>query len=234
MSISNFGISSACSAYATSNVYEPANLASVEKQEAFAEEKTSFVNNEINDEAIISDEARAKLEEEKQNNVSEKTDSAKTSNKFNEEMTSAEKALISKLKARDIEVKNHEQAHMSAAAGLSVSGPSYEYEVGPNGQKYAVGGEVSIGFVQSNNPEENIAKAEQMKNAALAPAQPSGQDRAVARNADKIIQMAKQALTEQQMAEQKAKQVETQNTNIENATNEENTENNSESLVTTV
>ena len=45
----------------------------------------------------------------------------------------------------DREERQHEQAHLSAAGGHARGGPSYQYETGPDGKRYAVGGEVSIG-----------------------------------------------------------------------------------------
>lgn len=98
------------------------------------------------------------------------------------------------LKARDREVKAHEMAHLAAAGTLSVSGASFEYQIGPNGQRYAVGGEVSIDTSPiPNDPLATLRKAEQIRRAALAPAQPSSQDYAVAA---KAMRMAAQARAE--------------------------------------
>ena len=52
--------------------------------------------------------------------------------------------LVSELKARDRVVRTHEMAHMAAGAGLVTRGASYTYQSGPDGQRYAVGGEVGI------------------------------------------------------------------------------------------
>jgi hypothetical protein len=61
---------------------------------------------------------------------------------------------------------------------------SFTYERGPDGAQYAVGGEVSIdvGPVQGD-PEATIEKMRVVRAAAMAPAQPSAQDRAVAAQA---------------------------------------------------
>lgn len=90
---------------------------------------------------------------------------------------------VEKLKARDREVRAHEQAHLAAAAGLAMSGASYTYERGPDGVSYAVGGEVKIDTSPGSSPEETIRRAQTVRAAALAPAEPSGQDRAVAAKA---------------------------------------------------
>lgn len=101
---------------------------------------------------------------------------------------------VQKLKARDAEVRAHEAAHLSAGGGLVRGGASYTYQRGPDGRQYAVGGEVSIdtGAVPGD-PKATLAKAQRIRAAALAPADPSPQDRAVAAAAD---QMAAEAASE--------------------------------------
>ena len=101
--------------------------------------------------------------------------------------------LVSELKARDRVVRAHEMAHMAAGAGLVTRGASFSYQTGPDGQRYAVGGEVSIDTSPGRTPEETLLKAERIRAAALAPAEPSGQDRQVAATA---AQMASQARME--------------------------------------
>ena len=99
------------------------------------------------------------------------------------ELTPEEQKLVRRLQKRDREVRAHEQAH-KAAGGRYAGGASYEYETGPDGKKYAVGGEVSIsaGSV-SGDPKATAEKARTIRRAALAPAQPSAQDRQVAARA---------------------------------------------------
>lgn len=208
----SLGISSAYSAYsaAVNPVYEPYRVQN--KQDALTAEKSapeSTYPGEINDEAIISDEAQNLYAAEKnsQNDgltTKENKDSSETEfpkkekSASGEDLTPQEEQEIAKLKARDSEVRAHEQAHIAAAAGITTSAPTYDYQTGPDGKRYAVGGEVTVSFVESNDPEQNLANAEAMKAAALAPADPSSQDRAVASNADKIIAQAKQELTQNQ------------------------------------
>jgi hypothetical protein len=90
-------------------------------------------------------------------------------------------AEVAKLKTRDAQVRAHEAAHLAAAGGLAQGGATYSYQRGPDGRSYAVGGEVSIdtGSV-GDDPEAARAKALRVVAAALAPADPSGQDLAVA------------------------------------------------------
>lgn len=100
------------------------------------------------------------------------------------ELSADAKAQVAKLQARDAEVKAHEQAHMAAGAGIVTGGASYSYQRGPDGRAYAVGGEVSIDASPvKGNPQATITKAMRIQAAALAPADPSGQDRAVAAQA---------------------------------------------------
>ena len=92
---------------------------------------------------------------------------------------------ILKLEKRDAHVKAHEMAHKSAGGELAGSA-SYTYKTGPDGKRYAVGGEVPIAIKKGNTPEETIANMEIVKAAALAPSDPSAQDLKVAATAEMI------------------------------------------------
>ena len=109
-----------------------------------------------------------------------------------------EQKRIQALAQRDKEVKAHEQAH-AAVGGQYTSAPRYEFEKGPNGVQYAVAGDVSIDVSPiPGDPEATLEKAMQVKRAALAPAQPSAQDRKVAAEAQQMITEARNELTQQQ------------------------------------
>jgi hypothetical protein len=105
-------------------------------------------------------------------------------------LTREEQAQVRKLQARDREVKAHEAAHRAASGGMA-SGGSYTYQTGPDGRSYAIGGEVSISASYSGSPEEIIRQAETIQRAALAPADPSPQDRRVAAQAAAIAAQAR-------------------------------------------
>lgn len=108
-------------------------------------------------------------------------------------------AEVAKLQARDREVRAHEAAHMAAGGGIVRGGASFQTQQGPDGKAYATGGEVSIDASPvAGNPAATLAKARQIQAAALAPAQPSGQDRAVAAQA---AQMALKAQGEMARAQ---------------------------------
>lgn len=89
---------------------------------------------------------------------------------------------IEQLKARDQEVRAHEQAH-AATGGQYAGSPQYEYTTGPDNKRYATGGEVSIDISEEQSPEQTLRKMQQVRAAALAPAQPSSQDLKVAAEA---------------------------------------------------
>jgi hypothetical protein len=77
---------------------------------------------------------------------------------------------------------------------MAVSGASYTYQRGPNGVDYAIGGEVHIDTSPGRTPEETITRARTIQAAALAPADPSGPDRAVAAQAQQMEQQARAEL----------------------------------------
>lgn len=121
-----------------------------------------------------------------------------------ETLSDGEQKQVSELKKRDREVRQHEQAHQ-AAGGQYASAPSYEYQKGPDGQQYAVGGEVQIDSSPiPGDPEATIEKMRVVKAAALAPAEPSGQDRKVAAAADAAAQQARAELAAQDREERQA------------------------------
>ncbi len=99
------------------------------------------------------------------------------------ELSPQEKRLVEKLRAIDRKVKAHEMAHL-AAAGPYARGVSFSYVRGPDGVLYAVAGEVKLDVSKvPNDPDATIRKAEIVERAALAPADPSPQDYAVAAKA---------------------------------------------------
>lgn len=103
----------------------------------------------------------------------------------------AEIKLIEELKKNDAQVRQHEMAHIAAGGRYITSGANFTYQRGPDGKKYAVGGEVGIDTSPvPGDPEATIKKMRQVKNAALAPADPSSQDLKVAANATSELSKA--------------------------------------------
>ena len=100
-------------------------------------------------------------------------------------------AEIARLKAIEEKVKAHEAAHKSA--GGTMTGPvSYSYTRGPDNRNYITGGEVQISMAPGKTPQETVSRMQQVIRAALAPADPSPQDRAVAAQAAVQQQEARQ------------------------------------------
>ncbi len=101
--------------------------------------------------------------------------------------------IIRQLSQRDNEVRAHEQAH-SSVGGQYAGSAQYSYQRGPDGVNYAVGGEVPIDVgAISGDPRATLEKMQLVQRAALAPADPSSQDRRVAALAS---QQANQARAE--------------------------------------
>lgn len=116
---------------------------------------------------------------------------------------SQEAEEIRQLQVRDREVRAHEAAHASTG-GSYAGGPSYSLERGPDGQSYAVGGEVSIDISPiAGDPQATIQKAQQVRAAALAPAEPSAQDMKVAQRAQSMAAEARVELAQKQSEELK-------------------------------
>lgn len=118
------------------------------------------------------------------------------------DLTPSQKSRIRRLKLIDAEVRQHERAHVAAAGILIRRGAQFIFVTGPDGQRYAVGGEVQIDTSGvPDDPEATIRQAQNIRRAALAPARPSRQDRAVAARAS---QMEFEARTD--LAQEKARE----------------------------
>ena len=115
------------------------------------------------------------------------------------ELTEAEEALVRELQQRDRAVRAHELAHVVAGGRFVTRPASYDYQVGPDGRRYAVGGEVSIDTSVPADPEEALAKAETIERAALAPVDPSPQDYQVAARARQMAAEARRELAAERL-----------------------------------
>lgn len=107
-------------------------------------------------------------------------------------LTPDQQRVVAQLQNRDAEVRAHEAAHQ-AVGGALAGGASFSYQTGPDGRRYAIGGEVPVNLSSGRTPQETIQRMQQVKAAALAPANPSSADLAIAAAAS---QMAAQAQTE--------------------------------------
>ncbi|MEL4341948.1 putative metalloprotease CJM1_0395 family protein [Shewanella xiamenensis] len=108
-----------------------------------------------------------------------------------------QKSQIDELKARDTEVKAHEHAHASVG-GQYAQSPSFKYEKGADGQRYATDGEVQIDVsIVPGDPLATINKMKQVYAAAMAPVDPSSADIRVAAQALQKMNEAKAKLAEE-------------------------------------
>ncbi|MDH5357237.1 MAG: putative metalloprotease CJM1_0395 family protein [Gammaproteobacteria bacterium] len=136
-----------------------------------------------------------------QSKQSDTTDSA-SNDKLHSGLSEQDQQQIQKLKARDQVVRAHEAAHLAAGAGVVSGGANFTFQRGPNGVQYAIGGEVSIDTSEiAGNPEATLRKAEQIRAAALAPAQPSSQDIKVAAKASQMAIEARAEIAQQRRSE---------------------------------
>ncbi len=111
------------------------------------------------------------------------------------EMSSADKnydpqdfaRVLEKFRNKDSEIRTHEQAH--ATIGPTTSPISYQYQKGPDGKLYAVGGSVRLETSLPDDPKAAAFKLDLLKKAATAPVSLSGADTAIASqtNLNKIL-----------------------------------------------
>ncbi len=142
--------------------------------------------------------------EDKNGNENRKTENKADKGPF-DKLDPEEQREVNELKQRDAEVKAHEQAHIAAGGPYIRGGANYKYKRGPDNRNYAVGGEVSIDVSPERTPEATIRKMQIVRRAALAPRDPSGQDRAVAAQAAQIEAKARQELQKQKREESQEK-----------------------------
>lgn len=151
---------------------EPASMTRADtpistKSELSLEDKSSSADGTKHngDHVIISAEGRSKSLQETQGR---------------ERAAELDEDALRELSARDLEVRAHEQAHSSVGGELT-GAASYSFAQGPDGVRYAVAGEVSIDVSDvPGDPQATIDKMTRVRRAALAPAEPSAQDRQVA------------------------------------------------------
>lgn len=139
-------------------------------------------------------------QEDTENSKSKNSQETKNEN----ELSPAERTLVSRLQVIDAKVRAHEMAHVAAAGGLT-GAATYSYTKGPDNKMYATAGEVSISTTEGNTPQETIAKARQIQAAAMAPSDPSPQDYKVAASAMQMELEARAELVRIKAEENKEK-----------------------------
>lgn len=145
--------------------------------------------------ALNQDKQAQNSQTAKSSQTTQSAQKQQTTNTGEKVLTEEEQKQVEELKARDTEVRAHEQAHIAAGGSYVRGGARYDYQTGPDGKKYAVGGEVSIDTsAVEGDPQATINKAQVILKAALAPAEPSGQDKAVAAQARQMMASARKEL----------------------------------------
>jgi hypothetical protein len=138
-----------------------------------------------------SDDRSADPQETQAEEASETPRQEQAEDKTQQQLSEDEQAEVDRLQARDQEVRTHEEAHRGAG-GQYAGAPSYSYTQGPDGKRYITDGEVSIDVAKvAGDPQATITKMQQVIRAAMAPAEPSAADHAVAREAQNAISEAR-------------------------------------------
>ena len=167
------------------------------KQPGTTDTGTYDAKGKLADEKVIQERQQGDAEQNPEQNEQQQQDTEKEA-KQKEQVAQQEQQdaeQIKELKARDTEVRIHEQAH-SSVGGQHAGSPSYEYQRGPDGTNYAVGGEVQIDVAEiAGDPRATIEKMQTVRAAALAPAEPSGADRSIAADATQKLAAAQAELS---------------------------------------
>lgn len=117
------------------------------------------------------------------------------------ERSETDQREIEELKARDREVRQHERSHVAAGGAYVRGTANYTYTTGPDGRRYATGGDVKIDLSEEQTPEATLRKMQTVKRAAVAVSEPSPQDRQVYAEAARLEREARQELAEQRREE---------------------------------
>lgn len=163
----------------------------------------------LNEEEILvfeDDPLREKKTSDEEKIEKEQEEKKSAEDSSTEKLSEDEKRLVQDLRSRDAEVRTHEAAHQAAGGGMT-GAASYTYQQGPDGRMYAIGGEVSISIPSGSTPQESMRNAQQAIAAAMAPADPSGQDFAVASSAMVMLMKAQQQLLKESQESMLGKEV---------------------------
>jgi len=171
-----------------------------ENKEAYLKEtglEPPVSESNISDERSLSSSGDVRQLSLNQASALDSEDAETSQNASQDDLTPEEEEQVAKLKQRDAEVRAHEQAHLAAAGSLATGGIQYQYQTGPDGKQYAIGGSVQLDTSKEKSPEATIQKAQQIRRAALAPADPSPQDVKVASQALQMEAEARREINEE-------------------------------------
>ncbi|MCQ8822018.1 catalase [Pseudoalteromonas agarivorans] len=160
-----------------------------------AEAATYDATGKLSDEQAVEQRQQGSEDSDSEQQQNQQASEETPEEEQDQQQLELEQQQIEELKARDTEVRVHEQAHASVG-GQYAGSPSYEYQRGPDGTNYAVGGEVQIDVSEiPGDPQATIDKMQTVRAAALAPAEPSSADRAIAADATQKMAAAQAELS---------------------------------------
>jgi hypothetical protein len=173
-------------------------------------QKSNFLTKDINS----VNPALNKTQKEDPKKIKENSEEQSVkSNPAQQELNEEEQKRVNELKRIDQKVRTHEQAHVAAGGSLIKGGVRFSYQTGPDNKKYAVAGKVNIDVSPvKGDAEATIRKMQTVKRAALAPADPSPQDRQIATSAAQT-----EAKARMQLQREKSVENESQYSNIAKA-----------------
>lgn len=90
--------------------------------------------------------------------------------------------VLNRFKSSDSEVKNHEQLH--ASLGTTTTPIRYDYQMGPDGKLYAIGGSVRLDTSIPKDEEAAMQKLDELQKASSAPEGLSRADGSIAQAAN--------------------------------------------------
>lgn len=174
-----------------------------EREKTQNSNRYEFEKSETNDDDLTYSPQAIRSKQRSDHEGNSESDDTSSNDKQNKDKSANGEVLsdeqqrkLDNLKARDTEVKIHEQKHKSVG-GQYASSPSYTTEKGPDGREYAVEGEVKISITEESSPQETVTKMQKVAAAALAPAEPSSQDRSVANQARKLENKARMEINQE-------------------------------------
>jgi len=128
-----------------------------------------------------------KIEQKEQISKTEKKDYIEQSNQTDNYDEKDFARVLEKFKQADANIRSHEQVH--ASIGQTTAPISYNYQKGPDGKMYAVGGSVRLDTSIPSDPKAAAFKLDQIQKAAIGTADASGADMGIATqsNLNKIL-----------------------------------------------
>ena len=109
----------------------------------------------------------------------EKSDSTNPISKYDEKDY---ERVLNRFKSSDMETRNHEQLH--ASLGTTTTPIRYDYQMGPDGKLYAIGGNVRFDTSIPKDKDEAIQKLDELQKASSSPEGLSRADSSIAQAAN--------------------------------------------------